>query len=163
MQAIEDEIQKYNADVPLEFIDNLQNVAAELLPDAVEGYFQSEVYKRNKSLQREWQILVLRDESGAAIGQDEYKNYDKIYFSRPGDSLALIEAKRRARARAQQERALIAEGLKRGIPGPSVEEFALRHARQFGIPVPDIDKPTVTNPALTEGLNLGTKEAQQYD
>jgi len=151
MAAIEAEIQKYQADVPLDFMDNLKNVAVELLPDSIESNFQSETYKRNRALQKEWQILVLRDESGAAIGEDEYKNYDKIYFSQPGDSVELIMAKRRARARAMQERALIAEGIAQGGTGPSVKNFAYKHAREFGIPIPEVDQPSVQNPTVEGG------------
>ena len=161
MAAIEAEIQKYDADVPLDFLDNLRNVAVELLPDSIESQFQSEKYKRNKALQKEWQILVLRDESGAAIGQDEYKNYDKIYFSQPGDSVELIMAKRRARARAQQERVLIAAGNARGVNGPSVRDFAYKHAKEFGIPIPEVAQPTVQDPSV-EGLKL-REEDSQYD
>ena len=160
MAAIEAEIQKYDADVPLDFMDNLKNVAVELLPDSIESQFQSEKYKRNRALQKEWQILVLRDESGAAIGQDEYKNYDKIYFSQPGDSVELIMAKRRARARAQQERVLIAEGNARGVDGPSVRDFAYKHAREFGIPIPEVTQPTVQDPSV-EGMNI-PEEGKQY-
>jgi hypothetical protein len=160
MAAIEAEIQKYDADVPLDFLDNLKNVAVELLPDSIESQFQSEKYKRNKALQKEWQILVLRDESGAAIGQDEYQNYDKIYFSQPGDSIELIMAKRRARARAQQERVLIAAGNARGVDGPSVRDFAYKHAREFGIPIPEVDQPTVQDPSV-EGMNI-PEEGKQY-
>ena len=160
MAAIEAEIQKYQADVPLDFMDNLKNVAVELLPDSIESNFQSETYKRNRALQKEWQILVLRDESGAAIGEDEYKNYDKIYFSQPGDSVELIMAKRRARARAMQERALIAEGIAQGGTGPSVRDFAYKHAREFGIPIPEVDQPTVQDPSV-EGMNI-PEEGKQY-
>lgn len=163
MAAIEAEIQKYQADVPLDFMDNLKNVAVELLPDSIESNFQSEKYKRNRALQKEWQILVLRDESGAAIGEDEYKNYDKIYFSQPGDSVELIMAKRRARARAMQERALIAEGIAQGVDGPSAKDFAYKHAREFGIPIPEVDQPTVQDPSV-EGLKLrNSQEHKQYD
>jgi hypothetical protein len=161
MAAIEAEIQKYDADVPLDFLDNLKNVAVELLPDSIESQFQSEKYKRNKALQKEWQILVLRDESGAAIGQDEYQNYDKIYFSQPGDSIDLIMAKRRARARAQQERVLIAAGNARGVNGPSVRDFAYKHAKEFGIPIQEVAQPTVQDPSV-EGLKL-REEDSQYD
>ena len=165
MQEIEDEIQRLDADVPLPFLDNLQNEALDLFtPDSVAAYFQSDLYKRNKSLQKEWQILVLRDESGAAIADSEYKNYDKIYFSRPGDSPELIAAKRRARARAKEERAMIATGLRPGVP---IDVFAARHAREFGIPYEAKDQTTVTeqkvDPALIDGLDLGPEDEQQYD
>lgn len=165
MQEIEDEIQRLDADVPLPFLGNLQNEALDLFtPDSVAAYFQSDLYKRNKSLQKEWQILVLRDESGAAIGDSEYKNYDKIYFSRPGDSPELIAAKRRARARAKEERAMIATGLRPGVP---IDVFAARHAREFGIPYEAKDQTTVTeqkvDPALIDGLDLGPEDEQQYD
>ena len=165
MEEIEDEIQRLDADMPLPLLDNLQNEALDLpfIPESVAAYFQSDVYKRNKSLQKEWQILVLRDESGAAIGDSEYKNYDKIYFSRPGDSPELIAAKRRARARAKEERAMIATGLRPGVP---VDVFAARHAREFGIPYEAKDQTTVTkptvDPAMIDGLKL-REEHNQYD
>ena len=69
-------------------------------------------------------------------------------------------AKRRARARAMQERALIAEGIAQGGTCPSVKNFAYKHAREFGIPIPEVDQPTVQDPSV-EGMNI-PEEGKQY-
>lgn len=42
----------------------------------------------------------LRQESGAAIGADEYSSADKQYFPQPGDSQAVVDQKRATRAAA---------------------------------------------------------------
>lgn len=57
--------------------------------------------------QRDFVNAVLRQESGAAIGQSEFDNARKQYFPQPGDSQAVIEQK------AANRRTAI-EGLNRG-------------------------------------------------
>ena len=50
--------------------------------------------------QRDFVNAVLRLESGAAIGKDEFDNAKKQYFPQPGDSAAVITQKRANRERA---------------------------------------------------------------
>lgn len=45
---------------------------------------------------------VLRKESGAAIGRDEYERAEKLYFPQVGDTEAVIKQKRQDRERAEQ-------------------------------------------------------------
>jgi len=157
MNQIEDEIQKVGADIPMDTGDYLQNQVVGGIPLAGK-YFQSDTFRRNEGLQNEWIVLVLRQESGAAIGQDEYDNYRSIYFPIAGDSEAVVNAKRRARARAQQERAMIASGE---APPKKPEDFANGHADMFGLTPIQVIQPTVQDPSV-EGLKL-REEDSQYD
>lgn len=157
MNQIEDEIQKVGADIPMATGDYLQNQVVGSIPLAGK-YFQSDTFRRNEGLQNEWIVLVLRQESGAAIGQDEYDNYRSIYFPIAGDSEAVMNAKRRARARAQQERAMIASGE---APPKKPEDFANGHANMFGLTPIQVEQPTVQDPSV-EGLKL-REEDSQYD
>lgn len=157
MNQIEDEIQKVGADIPMATGDFVQNQVVGSIP-IVGKYAQSDTFRRNEGLQNEWIVLVLRQESGAAIGQDEYDNYRSIYFPIAGDSEAVVNAKRRARARAQQERAMIASGE---APPKKPEDFANGHANMFGLTPIQVDQPTVQDPSV-EGLKL-REEDSQYD
>jgi hypothetical protein len=60
---------------------------------------------------RDFVSAILRPESGAAIGVDEYKNEERKYFPQVGDSEAVIQQKQQARLKA-------IEGLK-AKAGPS--------------------------------------------
>jgi hypothetical protein len=46
---------------------------------------------------REWVTALLRKESGAAIGKDEYTQYDRQFFPQPGDGPSVIAQKAEAR------------------------------------------------------------------
>ena len=72
--------------------------------------FSSQKFRQYDRAKREFVNAVLRQESGAAIGKEEFKNADKQYFPQFGDDDSTIEAKRLARERA-------AEGLKRQSQG----------------------------------------------
>lgn len=49
---------------------------------------------------RDFITALLRKESGAAIGQDEFENEDKKFFPQIGDKPAVLEAKKKGRQRA---------------------------------------------------------------
>lgn len=59
---------------------------------------------------------LLRKESGAAIGQDEFRNADRQYFPQVGDSPAVIEQKRRNRELAAQTMMLAVPEQARTLP-----------------------------------------------
>lgn len=57
---------------------------------------QQQLYRQG---QRAFTEARLRKDSGATIKKDEYESDAKTYFAQPGDSLAVLEQKRRARAK----------------------------------------------------------------
>jgi hypothetical protein len=64
------------------------------------GYsLNSPGFERVKQAQEDFLNAVLRYESGAAIGPDEFRKGAKQYFPQPGESEAVIEQKRVARQR----------------------------------------------------------------
>ncbi len=63
--------------------------------------------------QRDFINAVLRQESGAAIGKDEFENAKRQYFPQPGDSAAVIQQK-------AANRKLVIEGFKRSA-GPNAQ------------------------------------------
>lgn len=62
----------------------------------------SDAEQRAEQAQRDFVNAVLRQESGAAIGPDEFNNARKQYFPQPGDGKAVIAQKARNRALAIQ-------------------------------------------------------------
>jgi hypothetical protein len=74
--------------------DNLFN----WLPSAVGGLNSEEQQTQNARLN--FITAVLRKESGAAIGQNEYDTAEKLYFPAPGDSPAVVKQKQAARQQA---------------------------------------------------------------
>lgn len=66
----------------------------------VGNYLASENYQKFDQARRDFTAAILRKESGAAIGKDEYANADKQYFPQPGDSPSVIEQKRQNRISA---------------------------------------------------------------
>lgn len=69
---------------------NLANYA-KLIDPKVLGWYQAE---------RDFVNAVLRRESGAAISTGEYKDAEKRYFPRPGDTAEILEQKRASRLAA---------------------------------------------------------------
>jgi hypothetical protein len=67
------------------------NVAPTFLGGTNEQQQQVEQARRN------FVSAVLRKESGAAIGVDEYKNEERKYFPQAGDTAKVIEQKQKAR------------------------------------------------------------------
>jgi hypothetical protein len=58
---------------------------------------QSENYQKYKQARDNFITALLRDESGAAIGTDEFKRYEKELFPQPGDGPGVIRQKAEAR------------------------------------------------------------------
>jgi len=61
------------------------------------NFARSPEYQMLDSAKRDWISAVLRLESGAAIGKDEFTNYDLAYFPQVGDSPEVLKQKRRSR------------------------------------------------------------------
>jgi hypothetical protein len=66
----------------------------------VGNFLASENYQKFDQARRDFTAAILRKESGAAIGKEEYANADRQYFPQPGDSPAVIEQKRQNRISA---------------------------------------------------------------
>jgi len=66
-----------------------------VLPSAIGG--PSEQQQQTEQARRNFVSAVLRKESGAAIGVDEYKNEERKYFPQAGDTDAVIKQKQEAR------------------------------------------------------------------
>ncbi|MFT4242560.1 MAG: hypothetical protein QM569_09765 [Acidovorax sp.] len=64
---------------------------------ALANWTQSPEQQQVEQSQRDFVNAVLRKESGAAISESEFNNARRQYFPQPGDSLAVIEQKRRNR------------------------------------------------------------------
>lgn len=69
---------------------------------AVNKFALSENDQRAEQAQRDFINAVLRQESGAAIGADEFSNARRQYFPQPGDSAGVIAQKARNRQLAIQ-------------------------------------------------------------
>lgn len=77
------------------------SIGSSLLPNSM----QSENMKLQEQAERNFINALLRRESGAAIGKDEYANAEQQYFPRAGDTPAVKEQKRR-------NRQIVIQGLK---------------------------------------------------
>jgi len=64
------------------------------------NFTASKDFQKFNQARRDFTAAILRKESGAAIGKEEYDNADKQYFPQPGDSAEVIEQKRRNRISA---------------------------------------------------------------
>ena len=69
---------------------------------AVNKFAMSDNDQKAEQAQRDFVNAVLGQESGAAIGKDEFDNARRQYFPQPGDSQAVIEQKSRNRKLAVQ-------------------------------------------------------------
>lgn len=89
-------------------IDKFEQQGTQLFDSVVKGipiagnYLTSNEYKQYMYAKDNWIAAQLRDESGAAIGTDEYVNADKQYFPQIGDSAEVIEQKRQLRKKAEE-------------------------------------------------------------
>ena len=63
----------------------------------VGNFAQTKDFQKMEQAKRTWVTALLRKESGAAIGQDEYAQYDKQFFPQPGDAPEVIAQKAEAR------------------------------------------------------------------
>jgi hypothetical protein len=82
----------------------------------VGNYLQSSNYQKFKQGRDNFITALLRDESGAAIGTQEFQRYEKELFPQPGDGAEVIAQKREARRVA-------IEGMKKGA-GPGYKSPA---------------------------------------
>lgn len=64
--------------------------------------------QKYKQAQEDWVRAKLRKESGAVIGDEEMAREIKTYFPQPGEGKEIIEQKRQARERAQQQLSIMA-------------------------------------------------------
>lgn len=63
----------------------------------VGNFMKTENYQKMEQAKREWVTALLRKESGAAIGRDEYTQYDRQFFPQPGDGPDVVAQKAAAR------------------------------------------------------------------
>lgn len=61
------------------------------------NWLKSEGYQKYQQARDNFITALLRDESGAAIGTEEFKRYERELFPQPGDSPAVVAQKREAR------------------------------------------------------------------
>jgi hypothetical protein len=61
------------------------------------NFLQTKDFQKMEQAKRTWVTALLRKESGAAIGKDEYTQYDKQFFPQPGDAPEVITQKAEAR------------------------------------------------------------------
>lgn len=85
------------------------------------GFLQSNAYRNMEQAKRQWVTALLRKESGAAIGKQEYADYDKQFFPQPEDGPQQIAQKAEARKVA-------VAAMKRGA-GPGYQSPASEPAR----------------------------------
>jgi len=76
--------------------------------------------QRAEQARRDFVNAVLRQESGAAIGKDEFENASRQYFPQPGDSAAVI--KQKAENRALQIQGLLGNAGNAPIPRGKTSE-----------------------------------------
>jgi len=62
-----------------------------------DNFLTSEKFKMYEQAKSEFINSLLRKESGAAIGRDEFDRYNKQFFPEPGDTQAIIDQKRKNR------------------------------------------------------------------
>jgi hypothetical protein len=84
-----------------------QDAVAAALP-GVGNMVVSKEYQMGDQAGREFLAAILRKDTGAAVTQQEFDLYGKMYLPRPGDGPDVLEQKRIARARAL-------EGIDRGL------------------------------------------------
>lgn len=65
---------------------------------ALPNEMRSEDFQAYEAAKKNWIAALMRRESGAVIGPQEYADGDRQYFPQPGESKKLIEQKRKLRA-----------------------------------------------------------------
>jgi hypothetical protein len=102
-------------------LDSLANQGTSLSGKLASGlpmgnYVQSTEYQKYKQAASNFITALLRKESGAAIGKEEFDRYDKEYMPQPGDSKEVMAQKAEARKVA-------IDGMKKGA-GPGYKSPA---------------------------------------
>jgi hypothetical protein len=85
-------------------------------------FLQTEKYQKYRQARDNFITALLRDESGAAIGTDEFNRYEKELFPQPGDSKGVIDQKREARR-------IAIEGMKKAA-GPGYKSPTFDNAEK---------------------------------
>ena len=103
------------ADRVFEVNAELQNIDPAVMTDSIQhaysmspggNYLMTPEYQKYTQLKRNFINAVLRKESGAVIGVEEFKSAEAQYFPQPGDSPEVI-------AQKAKNRATVAQGLAR--------------------------------------------------
>lgn len=104
---------------------------ADAAPGSVQAFIQSDDYRRYKAAASDWIKATLRKESGAAIPDNEMDSYFEQYFPQPGESQAVVEQKKRARA--IQEKNMMQEA------GPALQRRGVNEApaQPVGVRTPE--------------------------
>jgi hypothetical protein len=89
ISKVEDELMSYRG----RSLDNAPLVGGTMATN----WLQSDKYQKAKQARDNFITALLRDESGAAIGTQEFQRYEKELFPQPGDSQGVIVQKREAR------------------------------------------------------------------
>lgn len=91
------------------------------------NWMKSDKYQKYEQARNNFITALLRDESGAAIGTEEFNRYEKELFPQPGDGAAVIKQKREARR-------IAIEGMKKAAgPGYKSPTVATEVADPLGI------------------------------
>lgn len=97
------------------------DMARAVLPENVVNANTSPERQRAQQAKKDFILASLRYESGAAIGQDEYDNQEKVFFPQTGDSPENIKQKAEARRRVI-ESLKVAAGPGVSVPKPADAE-----------------------------------------
>jgi len=81
------------ADVQLKSLRGKFTGAESYLGGVIPNRFKSEDRQKFEQAKRNFINAVLRQESGAAIGKDEFANADQQYFEQPGDTVQTVQQK----------------------------------------------------------------------
>ncbi len=99
------------------------------LTNALSGS-ENQQYQASKD---NWILAVLRKESGAAIGKEEYEKADRTYFPQVGDSRAVIQQKQQARLEAERGvMAAVPQGFQGNYPAASAPPSSIAKPQQQG-------------------------------
>lgn len=93
------------------------------------NFARSPEFQRLDAAKRDWISAVLRLESGAAIADTEFENYDMAYFPQVGDSPAVLDQKRKSRLiiestlKVQAGRGVEQSGVSSSTPSATVKTY----------------------------------------
>jgi hypothetical protein len=114
-------------------LQSLPEAAAGAIPMNLGRYAQSEEYQLAKDAGDDFVAAYLRKDSGAALTEEEKRQYGTLLLPQPGDKPAVIEAKR-------IRRRLAVEAIKSGMPSNAIDG-TLRAIQA----VPGADQPAKTS------------------
>jgi hypothetical protein len=114
------------------------------LPGGVGNYGQSEKFQKYTQAKNKFITSLLRDESGAAIGTQEFARYEKELFPQPGDGPGVIAQK------AENRKAAIDAMKKSAGPGYKAPEAS---AQSTSAPTVQ-EGATATNPQTGQKLTF---------